>query len=165
MGLYLPWRDCLLLMQLRRCEGGGHCTLQASSDPTKSRHKDAGTVNMEVRTGSLHSAAALYQQDSSTSQKRLYFWLLTGSTMGRVKKSSNFIFSALDFPILWLLSPSVYPSTKSYSLKRNRCLWFLKLSAPQSRENDYHWRPPSCGRVSHPSGSWGRSKPGGEPLS
>lgn len=47
-------------------------------DPTKSRHKDAGTINMEMRTGSLHSAAALYQQDSSTSQKSLCVWLLTG---------------------------------------------------------------------------------------
>ena len=51
--------------------------------------------------------------------------------MGGVKKLSNF--SALDFHILWLPSPSGDPSIKSYSLKRNWCLWFLKLPAPESR--------------------------------
>ena len=98
----------------RKWSGGEHCTLQALSDPLKSRYKNARAISMEVWTGSLHSVAALHQQYSRTSQKSLCFWLLTRSTMGRVKKSSN-----LRLPYPMLLSPSVYPSIRLYSLKRN----------------------------------------------
>lgn len=64
--------------------------------------------------------ARVPRQCSSTTHERSCLWHLTGSSVGRLKKSSQFIISALDSPILGLFPPRVYPSIKSYSLQKNQ---------------------------------------------
>lgn len=103
-------------------EGRGRCALPPLSEPLKSRYKGTGLEESVQKYGGEYPwcIATVPRQCSSTTHERSCLWHLTGSSVGRLKKSPQFIISALDSPILGLFSPHVYPSIKSYSLQKNQ---------------------------------------------